>query len=80
MRRFVRDIPAADVLTLRRLTRDPARHELLDGPELAGGTVVRDAVRTVLSADRPVRVIEGGRLLGVITAADLVPALSGPAA
>jgi len=75
VRRFVRDVPAADVLTLRRLTRDPVDGEPLDGPQLPDSTVVRDAVRTVLSADRPTRVMRDGAVVGVVTPADLAGVL-----
>ena len=47
VRTFVRNVPRADVLTLRWLTRDPRSGDLLDGPELHPDVVVRDAVHAV---------------------------------
>ena len=66
VRDFVRHVPRGDVLTLRWLMRPPRADEPLDGPELAPDVVVREAVRPVLSAGRPARVVSGGRLLGVV--------------
>src|SRR5260221_8082079 len=63
---FVRDIPKANVLTLRWIARRPRADEPLDGPQLAAGTVVRDAVQAVMGSDRPVRVVADGDLLGVV--------------
>jgi glycine betaine/proline transport system ATP-binding protein len=66
VRDFVRDIPRADVLTLRWILRAPRPDEPLDGPELGPDVLVREATRLVLESDRPVKVVEGGTLLGVI--------------
>ena len=77
VRRFVRDVPPADVVTLRWIARDPAPDDQLDGPELGPDTVIRDAVRTVLTAGRPVRVVAGGTLLGVVGTAEVLPLLAG---
>jgi glycine betaine/proline transport system ATP-binding protein len=54
------------VLTLKWIMRPPRRDDVLDGPELAPDTVVRDAVRRVLMAGKPVKVVRDGRLLGVV--------------
>jgi glycine betaine/proline transport system ATP-binding protein len=72
VREFVRDVPRADVLTLRWLVRRPRPDDLLDGPVLGPDVVVRDATRAVLAADRPVRVVADGRLLGVVGAAEIL--------
>ncbi|MFI6519530.1 glycine betaine/L-proline ABC transporter ATP-binding protein [Spirillospora sp. NPDC050679] len=69
---FVRDIAKANVLTLRWIAREPAPGEAADGPELPGGTLVRDAVRTVMEAGRPVRVVTGGDLDGVVDQASIL--------
>jgi glycine betaine/proline transport system ATP-binding protein len=39
--------------------------------------VIRDAVSRVLRAGRPIPVTEGGRLIGVVDAEQLLPALLG---
>ncbi|MEV0291287.1 MULTISPECIES: glycine betaine/L-proline ABC transporter ATP-binding protein [unclassified Kribbella] len=66
VRDFVRDVPRADVLTLRWIARTPRPEEPLDGPELGPDVLVREATRLVLEADRPVKVVSNGTLLGVI--------------
>jgi glycine betaine/proline transport system ATP-binding protein len=66
VRQFVRDVPRADVLTLRWIVRDPRPDEPLDGPEVGPDLLVREATRLVLESDRPVKVVDHGTLLGVI--------------
>jgi glycine betaine/proline transport system ATP-binding protein len=66
VREFVRDVPRANVLTLRWISRQPRDGEQLDGPELGPDVLVRDATRLVLESDRPVKVVADGQLLGVI--------------
>jgi glycine betaine/proline transport system ATP-binding protein len=66
VREFVRDVQRADVLTLRWIARRPRDGEPLDGPELGPDVLVREATRLVLEADRPVKVVSNGTLLGVI--------------
>jgi glycine betaine/proline transport system ATP-binding protein len=67
VREFVRDIPRADVLTLRWIVRQPRPEEQLDGAELGPDVLVREATRLVLESDRPVKVVSDGQLLGVIS-------------
>ncbi|GLW99880.1 glycine betaine/L-proline ABC transporter ATP-binding protein [Microtetraspora sp. NBRC 16547] len=78
VRDFVSDVPRSDVLTLPWIMRDARPGEPLDGPELAPETVIRDAARTVLSAGRPVKVVAGGALLGVVTTAEILEVIAGP--
>jgi glycine betaine/proline transport system ATP-binding protein len=63
---FVRDVARANVLTLRWIMRDAEPGDPLDGPELGPDVVVREATRAVLAAEKPVRVVENGNLLGVV--------------
>jgi glycine betaine/proline transport system ATP-binding protein len=77
VRDFVRDVPRADVLTLRWIMRDPRPDDSLDGPELAPDVVIREAIRSVLAADRPVRVVSGDRLLGIVGDEEILAAVSG---
>jgi glycine betaine/proline transport system ATP-binding protein len=74
---FVADVPKADVLTLRWLARPPADDELAEGPQLPAGTLVRDAVRPVLGADVPARVVAAdGTLLGVVDKAAVLSVIA----
>jgi len=70
---FVSDVPRADVLTLRWVARPPAPGDRDDlGPTLPAGTVIRDAVPTILSSPSPVRVVDGDTLLGVVDRDDVL--------
>ncbi|MFC4533769.1 quaternary amine ABC transporter ATP-binding protein [Sphaerisporangium dianthi] len=77
VREFVRDVPRADVLTLRWIMRPPGDGDALDGPELGPSVVIKDAVRTVLRADRPVRVVADGELLGLVGSAEMLEVIAG---
>jgi glycine betaine/proline transport system ATP-binding protein len=77
VREFVRDVPKADVLTLRWILRDPHPDEPLDGPELGPDVLVREATRLVLEADRPVRVVAAGQLLGVVGDDEILAVVAG---
>ncbi|MFE3655971.1 glycine betaine/L-proline ABC transporter ATP-binding protein [Streptomyces sp. NPDC059165] len=77
VREFVRDVPRSEVLTLRWIVRQPGPDDPLDGPELGPDVVVREATRAVLAADGPVRVVEGGRLLGVVGDEEILAVVAG---
>ena len=77
VRDFVRDVPRSQVLTLRWIMRQPRPDEPLDGPEFGPDVVVVDAARPVLDAGKPVKVVEDGRLLGVVTGDEIFAALAG---
>ncbi|MPZ00894.1 MAG: betaine/proline/choline family ABC transporter ATP-binding protein [Actinophytocola sp.] len=66
VRDFVRDVSRAHVLTLRWIMREPRPDDELDGPELAPDVVIQEATRAVLAAEKPVKVVENGKLLGVV--------------
>jgi len=74
---FVREVPRADVLTLRRIVRPAADGEDTEDRPLPAGTVIRDAVSRVLGAARPIAVVDGDERIGVVDAKQLVPALIG---
>jgi glycine betaine/proline transport system ATP-binding protein len=76
---FTRDIPKSHVLTLNAIARPAAEGEALDGPELQAGTVIRDATPTILAARRPVKVLDGQTLVGVVTPHDVLRLISGDA-
>jgi glycine betaine/proline transport system ATP-binding protein len=66
VRDFVSDVPRGQVLTLRWVMRDARPGESLDGPVMEPNTIVGVAARRVLDSEDPVRVMEDGRLLGVV--------------
>ncbi len=74
---FVRDVPRSHVLTLRWIMRPPAPGEDGDGPRLDVATKVRDAVPVVAATELPVRVVEDGRVVGLVDRVVILRALSG---
>src|SRR5215218_1518747 len=72
VRDFVREVPRANVLTLRWVMRPPHADDPMDGAELGPDVVVRDAVRCVLQGDRPLKVVADGRLLGMVGHAEIL--------
>src|SRR4051794_8265787 len=63
---FVRDIPRSHVLTLRWVMRDPRPDDPEDGPEFPSTTVIRNAIHAAAGTNRPIRVVDDGRLVGVV--------------
>jgi glycine betaine/proline transport system ATP-binding protein len=76
VRDFVRDVPRAGVLTLRWIARPATPDDPPDGPVLDAEVVIRDAVRTVLSADRPIRVVSCGASLGMVGAPEILAVIA----
>ena len=76
---FVRDIPRTNVLTLRWIMRAARPGESTDGPELDVGTTVKDAVPVVAGSERPVRAVDGGRVVGVVDRVSVLRAIAGTA-
>jgi glycine betaine/proline transport system ATP-binding protein len=73
---FVRDIPRSHVLTLRWIMRPPAPGEE-DGPTLDVRTTVKNAVPVIAASERPVCVVEGGRVVGVVDRDAVLQAIAG---
>ena len=74
---FVRDIPRANVLTLRWIMRDARPGEAHEGPELDVRTTVKDAVEVVAANERPVRATDDGRVVGVVDRVSVLGAMAG---
>jgi len=74
---FVREVPRADVLTVRWITRAATAGEALADQPLPATTVIRDAIARVLHTDRPIPIVDGTEHLGVIDSDQLLPALIG---
>ncbi|MFI9103117.1 glycine betaine/L-proline ABC transporter ATP-binding protein [Streptomyces fildesensis] len=77
VRDFVKDVPRADVLTLRWIMRPAGPDDDLDGPEFGPDVVVRDATRAVFEAVKPVKVIDNGKLLGVVGDEEILAVIAG---
>ncbi len=75
---FVRDVPRDGVLSLRWICRPPGAGEPLDGPLLPVETLIRDAVPAAMASARPIRVVSGGELVGVVDRVDILSALAPP--
>jgi glycine betaine/proline transport system ATP-binding protein len=51
----------------------------IDGPELAANIIIRDAAEIILQTHKPVRVIENGKVLGIVSSEDVLRLISGVA-
>lgn len=69
---FVRDVPRADVLTLKWIARDRRPGEHVGGEPLDPGMLIRDAIPRILRAAAPLPA--GERVVGV---EELLPVLAG---
>jgi glycine betaine/proline transport system ATP-binding protein len=72
VREFVRDVPKSHVLTLRWVMRPPVGDEGAGVEPLRADQIVRDAATAVLAARGPVRVVEGGQVVGVVDDEDIL--------
>ena len=72
VRDFVSEVPRSHVLTLSWVMRPPRPDEAMTGPEMAPGTIVRDAARRVIDSEDVVKVVENGQLLGVVDQDDIL--------
>jgi glycine betaine/proline transport system ATP-binding protein len=74
---FVRDVPKSHVLTLRWIMRDPTPADALDGPSFPADTVIRTAVHVAAATDKPIRVLDGDKLIGVVDRRQILVAIAG---
>ncbi|CAM5386286.1 MULTISPECIES: quaternary amine ABC transporter ATP-binding protein [Streptomyces] len=66
VRDFVRDVPREQVLTVRTAMRPATGDEAEQGPALAPGATVSQAIEAVARTGETARVVDGGRCLGVV--------------
>ena len=69
---FVSEVPKADVLTLKWIAKPAAGLDLSTSATLPAGTVIRDAIPTVMGSLAPVRVVEGDTTVGAVTRDDIL--------
>ena len=74
---FVRDIPKSHVLTLRWVMRPATQSDPTDGPEFPSTAVIRTAVHAAAGSDRPLRVVDDGRLVGVVDRSAILETIAG---
>jgi glycine betaine/proline transport system ATP-binding protein len=74
---FVRDIPKSHVLTLRWIMRDARAGDAADGPVFAPDTIIRTALHAAAATEKPIRVIEDGKLVGVVDRASILESIAG---
>jgi glycine betaine/proline transport system ATP-binding protein len=74
---FVRDVPKSHVLTLRWVMRDPRPDDDLGGPEFTSATIIRSALHAAAASARPIRVVDAGRLVGVVDRVSILTAIAG---
>jgi glycine betaine/proline transport system ATP-binding protein len=74
---FVQDVPKANVLTLRWVMRDPTPDDAVDGPVFPPSTVIRSAVHAAAASEKPIRVVDAGRLVGVVDRVQILEAIAG---
>jgi glycine betaine/proline transport system ATP-binding protein len=72
---FTRDVPRAHVLTARSIMRSANGDAPKDGPTVDGDTVVQELIPMFADADRPVRVVDGDDVIGVVDRTDVMRAL-----
>jgi glycine betaine/proline transport system ATP-binding protein len=77
---FVRDVPKSHVLTLRWIMRPPRPDDPIDGPEFPPDSIIRTALHAAAGTAKPIRVVEDGRVVGVIDRAQILEAVSGSVA
>ncbi|MBA2697797.1 MAG: betaine/proline/choline family ABC transporter ATP-binding protein [Nocardioidaceae bacterium] len=66
VRDFVSDVPRSHVLTLRYVMRDPRPDDSSEGLVMSSDTIVRQAARAALASDHVVRVVDDGKLVGIV--------------
>ena len=57
--------------------RPPTDADPMDGPELGPDVIVREATRAVLAAEKPVKVVKDGELLGIVGDEEILAVVAG---
>ncbi len=66
VRDFVSDVPRSHVLTLKYVMREPRPGDSSEGPVMSSDTIVRAAAQAALASEHVVRVIDDGKLVGIV--------------
>ena len=63
---FTSDVPRSHVLTLKWVMRAPRPDDSTEGPVMTSSTIVRKAAQAALASAHPVRVVDDGKLVGIV--------------
>ena len=74
---FVRDIPKSHVLTLQWVMRPATPDDPVDGPVFPSTAVIRTVIHAAAASEKPIRVVDDGRLVGVVDRAHILEAVAG---
>ncbi|HET9853379.1 MAG TPA: glycine betaine/L-proline ABC transporter ATP-binding protein [Candidatus Limnocylindrales bacterium] len=74
---FVRDVPKSNVLTLRWVMRPPRLDDPVDGPAFPATTIIRDCLHAAAGTEKPIRVLDGDALIGVVERAQILESIAG---
>ena len=66
VRDFTSEVPRSHVLTLKWVMREPRPDDSTEGPVMSSDTIVRKAAQAALASAHPVRVVDDGRLVGIV--------------
>jgi len=74
---FVRDIPKSHVLTLRWVMRPATADDPVDGPVFPSTAVIRTVIHAAAASEKPIRVVDDGKLVGVVDRAHILETIAG---
>jgi len=74
---FVQDVPKSYVLTLGWIMRHVHEDDTLDGPEFPSTAVIRSAVHAAAGTDHPIRIVDDGKLVGMVDRGLILAAIAG---
>ena len=74
---FVQDVPKSYVLTLGWIMRHVHPDDTLDGPEFPSTAVIRSAVHAAAGTDHPIKIVDDGKLVGMVDRGLILAAIAG---
>jgi glycine betaine/proline transport system ATP-binding protein len=75
---FTQDIPKSHVLTLGTIARAPRPDDDMTGPHMSSDTIVRTATHAILTEHRPVVVVDGDNVIGIVDAEAVLSIIAEP--
>jgi glycine betaine/proline transport system ATP-binding protein len=74
---FVRDVPRANVLTLRWIMRPRRDDDRVDGPAFQASETIMSAVHAAAATDKPICCLDGDTLVGMVDRVQILTAVAG---